>query len=875
MSSSSGFPPIRNSITDTVILDQNVIDNDAPIPFSKFQTIVGYYNDDIKEYYTDYIRKWNEVKKTSNVLNNEEILERYKNFVREIAINYNTIEERNFFERLDFDDIRQLEMSIPFFTEKIKSIAEYYRGKREDIKFQTVKNKSVGTKIDIENKLKEYTINYIENLPNSEILYDIANIKNNIDIEIRELFDEYPLYFNQTPNQQIYDFKDLDYGLDIFLKTDDILISEIFGDVSEELLELKEIANLFEAKRKETRKNISSNFYFISTGNTNTQFVSGLLFENNNSIGNFFNKNYPTTATTPKGIYKNKKDVGFFKPQKTSIVVIDGKRDFFTINVENLKPNSLYYFPDPLLHGDDDFLSFIINVDNLVKNQTSGKAASEPIITSSDTLFHGYKSEISIENTYLQNVYNHGYVKDSKKDVYGNLYGLFSNDDNFKSSYKIFPEKIVKSLQLDGHLFFDNVYNEGFLFDYTLVDTSPNNHNIRSGIITNTGNFDVLSGYYTLFGRYFSPYEELYDPKKNDVEYLYYDGGFLTGVDDPLSSDLAAFPNNNSYYYDLLLEGGIHSVSPLQRALLDSTFPNLTARFIPNINNPDEITTFNIDCGLLSDVFIYDYDFKSPNYKFDNTLLCGSNFTIENFTNDSYIKRKELEGMLFVRNTYDGNILPISNGIPYLSSIMSSNVINSITFNTKKFEIVNDTIYIETDQYFVIFKIGFNGVTFDNPKKSPIIIPINSTPFHKISERYYHKNFVYFNLINAAYPLSSKNIDIAIDFYRTNIEDLNIKLMNTENLTLSSDSVVYDKMDSFVLTYSEDDTLFNTSILLKDQNYLFDLLDISYNHKPFQINQISLHENAADSYSNIDVTTVNMLSSSNVTTLSSPYLLIL
>jgi len=893
MSLSSGFPLIPNSITNSIVVDKNVMDSDAPISFVKFKTIIGYYNDNnIEEYYTDYIRKWNETKKNENVFQSDEILERYKNFIKEIAINYNTIEEKQFFESIDFDDNLQLEMSIPFFTEKIKTIANYYKGKREEIKTQTTKNKSLGIEIDLKNKIKDFTINFIENLPDSSIKYDISNIKQDLSVEIEELFDSYPLYFDQLPDSLVYDYKDLDYGLDIFLRDDQDLVDEVFAGVSEEIRILKETAILFDLKRKETSNNISSNFYYISTGNTSSQFVSGLLFENTNSIGNFFNKNYPTTASTFKSTLQTDKSRGFFKPQKTGILILDGLRKKFDINTSNLKPNTLYYFPDPFLCGNDNFLEFVIDENGITKNQTSGFAKLEPNINQNDTTFHGYVSEkfLNSESKYLQNLYDQGYVKDAKRDIYGNLFGLFSVDNNFKLGFEVVEDNTVKSLQLNGHLFYDNVYNEGFAFNYTTINNVPNDYTIRSGLSAYTGGFTNLSGHYTLFGRYFNPYEELYDPTLNEKTYVYYDGGFLINTLSSFSSDLSAFPGSNIYYYDTLLEAGVHSASPLIRALLDASYPTITANLTQNLF-PNDTNTFDINGGLLTDEFVFDYTFKSPEYQFDDTLYCDSEFVIENFDTESYLERKDVEGILFVKNIYSGEISPLSSGIPYLSDILSQNVLSSITNNTKRFEIVGDVICIETDEYFVSFKIGFDGNSFKNPKKSAFIKEINANLFNRVSERYYVDGKIYYNLFDSVsstpnpnptpttttalpFILISKDLNLTMSCYSIDIENFTEKLFGSENITLSDNNVMYNRMEFPVVTYDKNDKIFNVSALIKDQNFMFDILDITYEISPYSIKYVNLHQNNSNSFSNVDLSTLTMLSSNDISTIA-PYLLVI
>jgi hypothetical protein len=897
MSLSTGFPPIPNSITNSDVSKENVIDENSPISYAKFQSIVGYYQPNVKDYYTEYLNKWNDTKKSSSNLEKIEILDRYKNFIKELAITYATIEEKEFFENLDYDDPRQLEISIPFFTEKIKTISKYYKNKREDLKFQTIKNKSVGIDIDLKNKIKDFTINFIENLPQSDIKYEVDYIRENLSVEIEELFDSYPLYFDQTPDSKIYDYKDLDYGLDIFLRTDDDLINEIFSDVSEEIKNLKEVAGLFDLKRKETVKNVSTNFYYISTGDTPTQFLSGLLFENTNSIGNFYNKNYPTTASTPKSVLESNKQRGFFTPQKTGILLLDGERKSFTINVDKLKKNTLYYFPDPMLTNGEEFLSFVIDEKYLTKNQTTGKADLEPKINKNDTTFHGYVSEKYIDQgqKHLQALFNEGYVKDLKKDAYGNIYGLFSNDNNFKIGFKAESDTVVKQLILNGHTFYDNLYGEGFSFDYSLEDANENFCTYRSGLSANTGNFTELSGYYTLFGRYFTPYEEISDPCLVKTSYVYYDGGFLGNVVDTMSSDLSSFPGNSAYYYDVLLEGGIRNNSPIERALL---FPDyltdelgnilLTESDIPFFEGydetyygnllldfiPDETNTFLIDGGLLTDSFEYDYSFTSPGYAYRNEVYCDSVFEVDSFETLSYLERQNLDGKLFVKNSSNGDIAPINTNINYLSSILPSDVLISMESNTKRFEVVNDVLIVETDAYLIAFKIGFENGNFINPKKSPLVKSINTNPFNKVSKRFYTKENVYYTTFdNLNYPLSSNALDLMMVIYELNSNDLVEKTIESDIIHLSGGDIIYDHIDLPVVAYNDTLKTFNISTLLKDQNHLFDILDISYQIKPYSLKHLKLHENQSESFSNINTSTITILSSANTSNLN-PYLIV-
>jgi hypothetical protein len=858
-------------------LERNAIDIESPLSFSKFNSVVSYFfGGDVKAYYDSYIKAWNAFANNKDNVNKEDIINRYKNFIKEIALSYSTIEEEDYLSKIDYDDPLYLEASIPFFAKKIEQISKYYRDKREDVKNQPIKNKIVGTSLGVKNVIREFTLNYIENLPDAPIKYDLANIREFLTVEIDEFFDTYPTYFDQEPDEKVYDYKDFDYGLDIFLKADDVLIDEVFGDVSEELRELKELNKLFELKRRETRKYMGSDFYFLSTGDTSTTFLSGKLFDSHDPIKNLFNQNHPTTATTPKKKLKSVDDIGFFKPQKSSIILLDGDRSNFQIDTSKLSPNSLYYFSDPLQSGNSNFLEIIIDVKGLKKNSTSSMAASEPLISKNDATFHGYYSETYLdgEQRYFQEVFDRGYIKDLKKDVYGNIYGLFSNDNNFKLNIDtaIENEKTVKSLILNGHTFYDNLYGEGLGFDYTVVDNQPTNFTTRSGLSSNTGDFSELSGRYTLFGRYFTPYNELSYPR-NDIQYDYYDGGFIFSGNDPVSSDLDEFPGNDLYYYTLLLEAGVHTTSPLQRALNDPLFPSLTADATQSFI-PDDVNTFGLDGGRITDDFVFDYSFQTPNYYYDDTVLNGSIMgTIIDYDVDSFISRRNLAGVVFVKNISTGKVDTLTNSIPYLSSIYNTQTLSDFNDKVVRFEVVGDVLSLETDNYFTIFKIGYDGDNFINPKNSPIVHTINATNFNVMSERFAHNGNVFYNKLTSTTPLSNV-IEFDLNFYSFNVKNFTQRLIKAEKFSLSGGDIAYSNLSNPTLTYKTSLDTFNMSTILKDQNHLFDILDINYKTAPYKINHIKVHKNQSESFSNLVTTTLNILSSQN-TTSPEPYLIVL
>jgi hypothetical protein len=92
---------------------------------------------------------------------------------------------------------------------------------------------------------------------------------------------------------------------------------------------------------------MGTDFYYLSTGSNIDTFKYDKLFSASKKSQNILNREYPTTASTFKGDLITKHEMGFFKPCKNSIIILDGDNKQFTFDKTKLAPNSLYFFPDP------------------------------------------------------------------------------------------------------------------------------------------------------------------------------------------------------------------------------------------------------------------------------------------------------------------------------------------------------------------------------------------------------------------------------------------------------------------------------------------------------------------------------------------------
>ncbi len=868
-----GYPEVPKSITNPSVNEINALDVNSPMSFLLFiKTVtVSFEPEILQNYYNEYLKRWNSKKKNSTDVNSNTIVEKYREFIKDINLNYTTLEEKEFLSKIDFNDPYDLDTVLGFYSNKLLEISKYYNSKRDDVKYEVTRKKLKGSNIGVDRIIFEKTLEFLTNREDALIEYDIEEIKSKLKINIEELYNSYGLYFDQTPDVSVYDYKDLDYGQNIFLKDNNTLISEIFAGVSEEIKALKEVDQLFENKRKLSEKSVSSNFYYISTGSTSTDFVSGVLFEAQNPSRNILNRHYPTTASTKRGNLITRENLGFFKPSKTSIVFIDGKNESFSVNVDNLEANSLYYFPDPNIFGSNsEILTFFVDGEYLKRNASSAEAVNQPVSNKADTKYYGYVTEKpDLFDQSFESIFESGYIADQKSDIYGNQFGLFKLDDNFRSTIETKTPTYIKSLILNGYQFYDDLYGEEYAFNYGTFDDTSYTETIRSGLSSYTNSFSSISSAWTLFFRFFSPYEELKAPTESNLvpSFKIRDGGLFMKsetdfLSDPISSGLSAFPGSGVYYYNTLFEAALHTKSPLQRALEDPSFPSISANFTQTLRPLSGNNVLNVDGGKFTTNFVYDYQFDKVDYTYIDQTSNPTSLIVDSFESDTYNDRFDLNGLIFVRNVSKNTTRPLLTEFSYISSKYNSSVFNQLS-SVSRFEIAYDTLFIETENYLVFEKIKYENTEFLNPKTLTYVIEHNTNAVNQLSNRFKIGTDVYYCVLNSnTTTISSNDYIIYPDIYKYDtLTNKNVKLFpindsdyssNVQFFSISGGNVRFDSIEKPILTHNSTNNIFSISFLVKDQNEMIALNEYDFIINP---NVTFLKHNAYfgsfESYSNI------------------------
>lgn len=821
-----GFPQIPKSITNPNVNKKDALDTSGPLSFLTFIKLinVSFEPDSLQDYYNHYIKSWNSITVSSQTTNERLVVDNYRDFLKEITLNHTTLEEKQYLSKIDFNDPFDLDIAMGFYGRKLREITQFYNNKRNDIKFNLTRNKIKGTNYGSEKTVIELTLNYLKGLDDGKILYNYESAKAQLEVEIEELFDTYPLYFNQTPDPLVYNNKDLDYGMDLFLKSNAQVETEFFSSLSDELKELKELDNLFDNKRKLTQKNVFTNFYYLSTGSVVTDFLSGQLFESDHAINSFSNRDYPTSASTEQECcIETARERGFFRPLNTSIVLLDGINGSYTFNFDNLTPNTLYYFPDPNVLGrNGDVITFVVVDSFLKKHVSSGNAVDQPASTPYDTKYYGYvsKNDPNVQKN-LDVIFDQGYIKDSKRDIYGNLFGLFNNEGRFESHITILPTAERINMLINGHTFYDDLYNEGFAFNYLTFDDSTYTETLRTGLSSYTNGFlnnvpeiNIYAGSFLPLIAFAAPTEDVLLPHYTILEGAYLLKADNTPYPETYSSDLSAFEYlPGQYYFDALIECGVHTSNPYQRPLLDPSFPSLTA----NMTEMVRTSALHVyDGGWFGQVTDFDISLGSQSYGYSGESAGVTEFyAISNLPIDFY-------GKIMVRNSDTRTVDSITNVLPYLSTKYDATIVAELEDEVEKFEVVTDILFIETTNYLVIDKVKYTNSAFFDPKVSPIHLEHNTNWCDRLSNRFKLNNGVYFiHLYTSTPSISSNTVTIYPRIYR--FDTINFKndiIFNEESdiFEITNDNVLFSHVDPPTLTYNSRNNLFKLSYLLKDQN---------------------------------------------------------
>ena len=777
---------VKYSITNPGIKDGVYRDTISPFSFLDFinNTQADYSPDEYSSYYSQYLQTWYSNQDTSEEEQQVQFKDYYRQFIREIVINYTTETEKRFLEKIDFNDPADLDIAIPFFANRLKDIALFYKKKRDEGKYVVDRNKLKGSSTGLEKAIFDNIYNF---LFNTEDALDTQNdtvfaAVEDLGVKVEEFVDVYGDYFDLPVEGESDNINPVDtkYYLDpsginaitaagnnfltnlrTFRINPPLITPDEFDaicDPDNELIQLENqyrvggltLAQFYSLKRLLISKYLGTDIYFIDT--TSTPILSGILVRASDPSSNALNLQSANTATVESNQTKLLRDVGLnFREDNIGLFKLQTEHFIYEIDESKLVEDTVYIFPDPSKFGNvssdpQDNYPVYYKFDHRgnTKNISSGIAAGDPYITNKSTTLESYstkerndsqlkeRNDISYKLNFTD-LYNKGLVSKYQTDIYGNEYALFKSEPlnpiNTDNSNEI------KNLILNGNVFFDDI--EGYNFNYTLTGVSGTT--IRSGLTSITNSFSELVWPLSLYMREFNPYQELIEDTRNIIPY-WRDGGAFTFFDgselpNPLTGIGPGYPASTNYYYNVLVEATFPDNDHIQTEQIPveditteedfylvteglGTIPDMRVDVRYYLSAGPQYRQY--DAGYFTDNVVLPNDFKySDDYRYLDTVDERGATVVSTLTSSTDTITKEeqqsLYGRLYVKNgTYSTSEL-LSTTLEKTIEKYSPAIQDQLNTELLDFDIIQDTIILETRSNLIIDKITYKDSEFVKP----------------------------------------------------------------------------------------------------------------------------------------------------------------
>ena len=908
---------VKYSITNPDITDEVYKDTIAPFSFLDFinNTQADYSPDEYSSFYSQYLQSWYAKQDASTEEQQTQFKDYYRQFIKDIVINYTTETEKRFLEKINFNDPADLDVAIPFFANRLKDIALFYKKKRDEGKYVIDRNKLKGSSNGLEKAIFDNIYNFVFNTGDSLTLdgSTIFDAVKDLGVEIEEFVDIYGDYFDLPDTADSNNINEIDtkYYLDpaginaissgnnfltnlrSFKVNPPALTPEEFDAIcnpDNELVQLYNqfrkggltIAEFYSLKRALISKYIGTDIFYIDT--SVFPYASGLLVRAETPAANALNLQGIDTATVESNQIKLLRDVGLnFRADDIGLFKLHAETFTYEIDTNLLEPDQVYIFPDPSKFGNVSSnpqsnypLYYKFDYRFNTRNVSSGLATGDPRVTNKSTTHESYttkerndsqlveRNDISYKLNFTD-LYNQGLVSKYQTDIYGNEYALFKAEPLKPIDTTVGAQ--IKNLLLNGHTFFDD--DEGYNFNYSL--TGVNGNTIRSGLSTYTNGLTALDTPLTLYMREFYPYQELLQDTRNLLPF-WRDGGAFTYLDgselpNPLTGLGPGYPASTNYYYTVLVEGTFPT--PIDIQTEQTPLSDITTEADFNIIAENAELTFETDVryylsaggqykryegGYFTDEVVLPNDFiYSDNYRYlDSTDSRGSTILSTLTSSNTTITKEEqqtLLGKLYVKNgTYSSSEL-LSSALKNTISKYSTAIQNQINHDLIDFDIIQNTIFLETKSTLIIDKISYKEGAFTRPSTINTIFSVNSANMVEVfTNRFYNEETgkVYFtrfkdNANDTCAPLADNYKAVYPEIYEYNIQqnsttklyptgtdDTTLSAFELNVESLSSRNYTPDSVHTPNLTYNSLNDIFKLTYMICDKNDFTHLIDASF-----------------------------------------------
>ena len=756
-----------------------------PLSFLEWK---AYYEDisdasELSIRYNNYLIEWKDQKQVNTNTNTNYAKSIYIQFINNLNLSSLDKNVSRFIERIDTDDIYELELSVHYFAEIIQSQLKNIRDLREEVKFSTTKNKLKTSKLGIQKYIKNYiarllsnkefikentntnisdinlekianniTVN-LKNYISDEFVYEIHNVDKDLILSIaRKVLKEAPnvlqlLSINKNGKQ-------LKVQLNNISTPNSMLsVNELFTNF-ERLPsryfrgENKTIENLkFTHEKGLIEKYLANDLYHLSGNKQNAKIRQ--LFDNTNPTNNLTQRYNPNLYSTPLNIkstdifpyqlsFKNTGTTNFYSNGLT-----------FNINLSTFKGRE-YVVPNPYKYEPG------IKAVGYIKNSNTGEILRNikikqrtPLIFKSKT--STYKNDTQGSSVELYNnklLRNYGYQSQENSLEYSTA-GINKREDNI-------------SFWEDAHGQID--WKNTDTYPISVLNSYPETSRLDDLLITNKTGIKLRSD---IYGNEFYFIKPVYPKRYAGSTYVEADStttsGCITAADyydalyfNPLLSALSAaeYENSGSLYSSVTGVYDYFVINDITNCSLGTLAGEGISFFAPlSTYSCSDLHTIALSCGSVSAVSAIDggpflshpgtstdllknyfTDTTVPYYSIDTSSIYSSTTTTWELSTTNQITTSAVRlfdqqfisaGEIFVRNIYTQTVDPLSTAFvsvfnKHTTGDTKSNILS--TSNILDFDVIENTIYIQTSAETVTELYDFVDGAFKNNASSKSIV---------------------------------------------------------------------------------------------------------------------------------------------------------
>lgn len=469
-----------NHLTSNISFEKSILKNStealdvfAPLSFLDWfnqKTFTDIDLNKIFDVYKQYLIAWGQKKNKSKKDSVDLIRDSYVQVLRDITLNFSTEEEKRYIINSDFNDPQDLDVILPFFIKKLKSICLFYNKQRELVKSAPLQHNLKGSTLGLKNLIKKVIYDAVDTDTldvgiNTCTFPPITAVAQNLSVYVEELYDTYDKYYNISPNSSFVDvssgssirnalsssnINSIDSRLYVDFKSsvidaikqypfvlsnlgdNNFTINPILSGTEYNYLQNRDFIDYLNNGEESLRINLykklapkylGNTFFYLSTNNTGTSYVSGVLFSVKPLSGaatlNLLNRQFPSTATVPSlsSLYASYEIGKFFLPQHLGILLHSTPNKKYYLDTGSLLPNSVYAFPDPDILGNTSYNSeldqdlspffYLIDVTKSKVSKSNQFAFGQVLSNNYSQLYYGYQSlsqDLNIDSTGLSRV---------------------------------------------------------------------------------------------------------------------------------------------------------------------------------------------------------------------------------------------------------------------------------------------------------------------------------------------------------------------------------------------------------------------------------------------------------------------------------------